>query len=203
MALAGILVFQASFAAKSAIEALVGPSLVIFGAGLVLSRFLRNRYAFTLSGFGLLVQWAVPSLSFDSPLVSNYSFGPEVFIIGGIIMVVAAVMVVMNNVDLPLKALRFLLRKRRTLTAIFKIALSYPENKRFRPAATVAMFALVLFTVSAVAGIQAELNASISQRAKDQSADYDIATNTAPIANLPPSLVANAVLGSDLLAGVP
>src|SRR3989454_7509778 len=55
MALAGVVVFQASFAAKSTMEALVGPSLIIFGAGLILSRFLRNRYAFTLSGFALLV----------------------------------------------------------------------------------------------------------------------------------------------------
>ena len=203
MALAGVVVFQASFAAKSTMEALVGPSLIIFGAGLVLSRFLRNRYAFTLSGFALLVQWAVPSLSFDNPLVSNYSFGPEVFIVGGIIMVVASVLVVMYNTDVPLKMLRFVLRKRRTLTAIFKIALSYPENKRFRTAATVAMFALVLFTVSAVAGIQAELNASISQSAKDQSGGYDIATNTAPIANLTSSVMADATLSNKVSAVIP
>src|SRR5467141_1142880 len=203
MALAGVVVFQASFAAKSTMEALVGPSLITFGAGLIMSRFLRNRYAFTLSGFALLVQWAVPSLSFDNPLVSNYSFGPEVFIVGGIIMVVASVLVVMYNTDVPLKVLRFLLRKRRTLTAIFKIALSYPENKRFRTAATVAMFALVLFTVSAVAGIQAELNASISQSAKDQFGGYDISTNTAPIANLTSSVIADATLRNKVSAVIP
>jgi putative ABC transport system permease protein len=203
MALAGVVAFQASFAAKSALEALGGPSLIIFGAGLILSRFLRNRYAFTLSGFALLVQWAVPSFSFDSPLVSNYSIGAEVFIVGGIIMVVASVIVVMYNTDVPLKALRFLLRKRRTLTAIFKIALSYPENKRFRTAATVAMFALVLFTVSAVAGVQAELNASISQSAKDQSGGYDIATNTAPIANLTSSVIADTTLSNKISAVIP
>src|SRR2546427_10523734 len=118
-------------------------------------------------------------------------------------MVVASVIVVMYNTDVPLKTLRFLLRKRRTLTAIFKIALSYPENKRFRTAATVAMFALVLFTVSAVAGIQAELNASISQSAKDQSGGYDIATNTAPIANLTSSVMPDDGLGNKGSAGIP
>ncbi len=203
MALAGVFVFQASFAAKSAIEALVGPSLVIFGAGLILSRFLLNRHAFTLSGLALLVQWTVPSLSFDSALVSKYGLGAEVFIVGGIIMVVAAVIVVMYNTDVPLKALRFLFRKRRTLTAVFKIALSYPENKRFRTAATVAMFALVLFTVSAVASIQAELNASISQSAKDQSGGYDIATSTAPLANLTSSVMADATLRDKVSSVIP
>src|SRR5216684_2666161 len=34
----GVLLFEASFNAKSAVEALVGPSVVIFGAGLILSR---------------------------------------------------------------------------------------------------------------------------------------------------------------------
>ncbi len=83
----GVLVFQVSFNAKSAVEALVGPSLVIFGVGLVLSRFLRNRYAFTLTGLALLVQWGVPSFSWDNPLIQNYSFGPELFFVGGILMV--------------------------------------------------------------------------------------------------------------------
>ncbi len=203
MAIVGVILFEASFAAKSALEALVGPSLVIFGAGLVLSKFLRNRYAFTLSGLVLLVYWAVPSLSLDSPLVSKYSFGAEVFIVAGVTMVVASVIVVMYNSDVPLKALRYVLRGRRTLTAIFKIALSYPENKRFRTAATVAMFALVLFTVSAVAGIQAELSNSISQNAKDASGGYDIVTNTAPLANLTSSITADATLRDKISAVIP
>src|SRR3989449_783355 len=203
LAILGVVLFEASFGAKSAIEALVGPSLVIFGAGLILSRFLRNRYAFTLSGLVLLVYWAVPSLSLDSPLVSKYSFGAEVFIVGGVIMVVASVIVVMYNTDVPLKALRYVLRGRRTLTAIFKIALSYPENKRFRTAATVAMFALVLFTVSAVAGIQAELSNSISQNAKDSSGGYDIVTNTAPLANLTSSIMTDSTLKDKISAVIP
>src|SRR5439155_1503365 len=71
LALVGVLLFEGSFAAKSAIEALVGPSLVIFGAGLILSRFLLNRYAFTLTGIALLVQWGVPSFSFNSSISSG------------------------------------------------------------------------------------------------------------------------------------
>ena len=118
-------------------------------------------------------------------------------------MVVASVIVVMYNTDVPLKALRYVLRGRRTLTAIFKIALSYPENKRFRTAATVAMFALVLFTVSAVAGIQAELSNSISQNAKDSSGGYDIVTNTAPVANLTLSIMADATLKDKISAVIP
>ncbi len=203
LAVGGVLLFRASFEAKSAMEALVGPSLVIFGTGLVLSRLLRNRYAFTLAGTALVIQWAIPSLSWDSSLVANYTLGPEVFIVGGIIMVTGAIIVVMYNTDVVLKALRLLLRGRRTLTPIFKIALSYPENKRFRTAATVAMFALVLFTVSAVASIEAELNASISQTAKEQSGSYDIATRTVPLTNLTALVTADPTLRNELAAVIP
>src|SRR5207249_2296580 len=71
LAIIGVALFEASYAAKSAIEALVGPSLVIFGAGLILARFLLNRYAFTLTGIALLVQWGVPSFSFNSSIIQD------------------------------------------------------------------------------------------------------------------------------------
>ncbi len=203
LATLGILLFRASFEAKSAMEALVGPSLVIFGLGLILARFVRNRYAFTITGAALLVQWAVPSFSLDSSLVANYDIGPEVFIAGGIIMVLGGVMMVMYNTDVVLKALALLARGRRTLTSIFKIALSYPENKRFRTAATVAMFALVLFTVSAVASIQAEISASLTQSAKEQSGGYDIVTQTAPVSNLTAIITADSALKDKVSAVIP
>jgi putative ABC transport system permease protein len=92
LALLGVYFFEASFAAKSAIEALAGPSLVIIGAGLVLSRFLLNRYAFTLTGISLLVQWGVPNFSFNSSIIQNYNVGPETLIVGGMIMVMGAIL---------------------------------------------------------------------------------------------------------------
>src|SRR5207245_2974499 len=43
----------------------------------------------------------------------------------------------------------------------------------------------------------------ISQSAKDQSGGYDIATNTAPIANLTSSVMADATLSSKVSAVIP
>src|SRR5256884_3357932 len=178
LAIIGVIIFQASFAAKSAIEALVGPSLVIFGAGLVLARFLLNRYAFTITGIALLVQWGVPSFSFNSSIIQNYSFGPEILIVGGMFMVTGAILLALYNTDTILRILHVFYRGRKRLTVIFKTALSYPGNKRFRTGATVAMFALVLLSVTTIAFLTAEQSAALDKIVAQQSGGYDIVAST-------------------------
>ena len=178
LAILGVFLFEASFAAKSALEALVGPSLVIIGAGLVLSRFLKNRYAFTLTGLALLVQWGVPSFSFNNSIIQNYTFGPEILIVGGMIMVMGAILLALYNTDVILRILHLFYRGRKRLTVIFKTALSYPASKRFRTGATVAMFALVLLSVTVIAFLTAEQNAALDTVVRQDSGGYDILTQT-------------------------
>jgi putative ABC transport system permease protein len=200
----GIIIFQASFAAKSAIEALVGPSLVIFGAGLILARFLLNRYAFTITGIALLVQWGVPSFSFNSSIIQNYSFGPEILIVGGMLMVTGAILLALYNTDVILRILRVFYQGRKRLTVIFKIALSYPGNKRFRTGATVAMFALVLLSVTTIAFLTAEQTAALDKIVAQDSGGYDIvATTTVPVTNLATELNADHSLNGKVAAAVP
>jgi putative ABC transport system permease protein len=204
LAILGILVFDASFAAKSAIEALVGPSLVIFGAGLVLARFLLNRYAFTITGLALLVQWGVPSFSFDSSIIQNYSFGPEILIVGGMFMVAGAILLALYNTDVILKILRVFYQGRKRLTVIFKTALSYPSNKRFRTGATVAMFALVLLSVTTIAFLTAEQTTALNKIVAQQSGGYDIVAETQEsVTNLPAQLNADPSLSGKVAAVTP
>ncbi|HWY28314.1 MAG TPA: FtsX-like permease family protein, partial [Candidatus Sulfotelmatobacter sp.] len=191
----GAFVFEASYSAKSAVEALVGPSIVIFGAGLILSRFLRNRYAFTITGIALLIQWGVPSLSWNNPLIQKYNFGVEIYFAGGILMVLGGILVVMYNTDVALKILHGFYRRRKTLIPIFRTALAYPESKRFRTAATVAMFSLVLFTVAAIASLTAEQNAALDNLVKTDSGGYDIITESSvPVPNFASMVQNNTAL---------
>jgi len=178
LAILGVFLFEASFSAKSALEALVGPSLVVIGGGLVLSRFLQNRYAFTLTGLALLVQWGVPSFSFNSSIIQNYTFGPEILIVGGMIMVMGAILLALYNTDVILKILHLFYRGRKRLTVIFKTALSYPASKRFRTGATVAMFALVLLSVTVIAFLTAEQTAALDTIVRQDSGGYDVLTQT-------------------------
>jgi putative ABC transport system permease protein len=204
LAILGVFLFEASFAAKSAIEALVGPSLVIIGAGLVLSRFLLNRYAFTLTGIALLIQWGVPSFSFNSSNIQTYNVGPETLIVGGMIMVMGAIFLALFNTDVILKILRLFYRGRKRLTVIFKTALSYPGNKRFRTGATVAMFALVLLSVTVIAFLTAEQGAALNSVVQQDSGGYDIiAQTTLPVSNLTARIGSDQYLQGKVSAVIP
>ena len=204
LAILGVLIFEASFGAKSAIEALVGPTLVILGAGLILARFLPNRYAFTLTGVALLVFWGVPSFSFNNSIIQNYSFGPEILIIGGMFMVTGAILLALYNTDIILRLLRVFYRGRKRLTVIFKTALSYPGNKRFRTGATVAMFALVILSVTTIAFLTAEQGAALDNAVKLDSGGYDVSTfTTMPIANLAAQMGSDPNLNGKVSAIIP
>jgi putative ABC transport system permease protein len=204
LAIIGALIFQASFAAKSAIEALAGPSLVILGGGLIMARFLLNRYALTITGIALLVQWGVPSFSFNSSIIQNYSFGPEILIVGGMFMVAGAILLALYNTDVILRILHVFYRGRKRLTVIFKTALSYPSNKRFRTGATVAMFALVLLSVTTIAFLTAEQSTAINKIIAQDSGGYDIVTQTAVnVTNLAAQFNADPGLAGKLAAVTP
>jgi putative ABC transport system permease protein len=199
----GILVFQANFSAKSAMEALVGPSLVILGMGLILARFMLNRYAFTITGIALLVFWGVPAFSFNNPIVSSYSVGPEVLIYGGMLMVTGAILIALYNTDVIIKLLRIFYRGNQKRMLIFKTALSYPASKRFRTGATVAMFALVILSVTTISFITAEQGAALNNAVKQDSGGYDIITQTVlPVSNLTARIGADRNLYPSKVAAV-
>jgi len=204
LAVLGVFLFEGSFAAKSALEALVGPSLVIIGGGLVLSRFLQNRYAFTITGLALLVQWGVPSFSFNSSIIQNYTFGPEILIVGGMIMVMGAILLALYNTDVILKILHLFYRGRKRLTVIFKTALSYPASKRFRTGATVAMFALVLLSVTVIAFLTAEQTAALDTVVRQDSGGYDVLTQTTlAVPDLAAQIGADTNLNGKVAAVIP
>src|SRR5262249_48137570 len=99
-------------------------------------------------------------------------------------MVLGAVMAVMYNTASINRLLRPIYSRRRGMTVVFKTALSYPGNRRFRTAATVAMFALVLFTVVTIAFLASMQTAALDKYVKENSGGYDIITNTMPISDL-------------------
>ena len=154
-----------------------------------------------MTGIALLIQWGVPSLSWNNPLIQTYTFGVEIYFAGGILMVLGGVLLVMYNTDVTLKGLHLFYRGKKTLTPIFRTALAYPENKRFRTAATVAMFSLVLFTVAAIASLTAEQNAALNNIVKIDSGGYDIITQGAvPVPNFASMVRNNTALQNKVVA---
>jgi putative ABC transport system permease protein len=153
--LLGALIAWAGIASDQAAPFALGVSLAIVGVGLMVRLALtrtrmrakvRNRAVYSFMGLGILAFWSVP---FD-PLTGLYdelNAGVEMFFISGITTVTAAVWTVMYNADLLLRALTAVAGRAGRLRPVLVTAVAYPMSAKFRTGLTLAMFALVIFTL--------------------------------------------------------
>ena len=151
----GILVTWAGVSGDEAAYFRIGVSLVIIGLGLLIRSVLqptsvrpelRDRLSYSFIGVLMLVFWVLP---FDSlrAVAGELEGGIEMFFISGIAMVAAAVWTVMYNADLLLRFLTFVARPVGKLRPVVVTAVAYPMSAKFRTGLTLAMFALVIFTL--------------------------------------------------------
>ena len=151
----GLLVTWAGIASNEAAYFRIGVSLVIVGLGLMIRSGLqstsvrpelRDRLSYTFIGVLMLAFWVLP---FDwlRAVAGDLDGGIEMFFISGIAMVAAAVWTVMYNADLLLRFLTFITRPAGKLRPVMVTAVAYPMSAKFRTGLTLAMFALVIFTL--------------------------------------------------------
>ncbi len=133
----------------------IGVSITIVGIGLMIRTVLqrtstradiRDRIAYTFMGVLMLVFWVLP-FGVIRDMAGELDGGIEMFFISGIAMVAAAVWTVMYNADLILKALTFVSGRTGKLRPVMVTAVAYPMSAKFRTGLTLAMFALVIFTL--------------------------------------------------------
>jgi putative ABC transport system permease protein len=135
-----------------------GLSLILIGAALV-ARVLgiSDRVAFSASGIILLALWLTPA-SITTP--ADMARGPEMFFVSGIALVVAGVWLVIFNADVILWVVVALFGRVKGLPPVLKTAVKYPTQSLFRTGMTLAMFMLVVFTLTAMNFIQAAMGAA-------------------------------------------
>ena len=137
-----------------------GVSLALAGMGLsaraVLARgdmapALRDRIVFTTTGIAILVFWALPPGVLErllGDIVEDLRGDVDIMFVSGIAMVGAAVWTVMYNADLILHGLHFVTSRLRQFRPVLVTAIAYPLSSKFRTGLTLAMFALVIFTLT-------------------------------------------------------
>ena len=135
-----------------------GLSLILIGAALV-ARVLgiSDRVAFSTSGIFLLALWLTPA-SITTP--ADMARGPEMFFVSGLALVVAGVWLVIFNADVILWVVVALFGRIKGLPPVLKTAVKYPTQSLFRTGMTLAMFMLVVFTLTAMNFIQAAMGAA-------------------------------------------
>ena len=139
----------------SVVDILTAAVLVIIGIAMTLPSLSKrdalrpefiDRLTFTLMGVLTLALWILP---FDTlePVTGTLDSNTEMFFISGVIMVAAAVWSLMYNADLLLKTLTFITAGIGKLRPVLVLAVAYPMSAKFRTGLTLAMFALVIFTL--------------------------------------------------------
>lgn len=169
----GALLTLAGISSKQAMPIEAGPCLLALGASLVAVRFVSPRIPFTLSGL-FMIFWELDPTDFKGGLFGELSGGTEMFIVSGVILVTGGVLIVMFNSDLLLDGLMNIFGRRKSLMPVFKVAISYPLNKKFRTGLTLFIFSLIMFTVIVVAMIASFQRESVDATAQKFSGGYEI-----------------------------
>ncbi len=152
----GILSILLSLAVESAFFFHMGISFVLIGIGFMLRWVLgwsrlrpetRDRIGFSWAGVGLLIYWSLPLDALDFMDLPNFKTGPEMFVLSGIMMVAGAVWTIIYNSDVLLGLVTRLLSPFSSLLPVVRTAIAYPMSNKFRTGLTLAMFALIVFTL--------------------------------------------------------
>ena len=164
--LLGLFLTQVGLQQANAAAYTLGVSFVIIGGALVLRGLvgplfrrigrvrawnkvgLLDRTMFTLMGLALTVFWSLPSRYLEDYFgIPEMSSGPEMLFISGILLVSGAVLVIMFNTDLLLRLIQLVLGRSPRLAPVLRMAIAYPLSNRFRTGMTIAIFAVVTFSV--------------------------------------------------------
>src|SRR5215207_8076096 len=182
--LAGSVAFWQGLATQTMAFYLGGISLLLIGAALVARVLgLPDRVAFTASGLLLLALWLVPA-RITAP--AGMAKGPEMFFVSGIAIVVAGVWLVIFNTDVLLWIVVAIFGRIKGLPPVLKTAVKYPTQSLFRTGMTLAMFMLVVFTLTAMNFIQAAMSAAFEDT-QALSGGYEVqadASYASPIPDL-------------------
>jgi len=154
-AVVGVLLTWLGTSSDEAAPLRIGMTLVIIGIGLSIKTLshrtglradIGDRIAYTFMGVVNLAFWVIP-FSALRDVFGEIEGGIEMFFISGIAMVAAAVWTVMYNADLLLKLLTWVTSPFGKLRPVLVTAVAYPMAAKFRTGLTLAMFALVIFTL--------------------------------------------------------
>ena len=149
----GLLLYFVTLA--DALAIIVAAGLAVVGAAMLVPFFrgrvepredVIDRLAFTFLGVMMLGFWIMPSEPWPD-LIQELQADFEMMFVSGVFMVAAAVWTIMYNADLLLSALTAATSRFGTLRPVLVTAVAYPLSNKVRTGLTLAMFALVIFTL--------------------------------------------------------
>lgn len=204
LAALGLLLYLGTYRGTTPLtEPILGGVFVLAGTGLVAARFVKNRWAFSAMGVGLLA-WAGDAPLHAALLGARHSGGIDTVFVEGITLVAGAVLVYVFNAPAISDALIRLIGGRTRRAPIARVALSYPGRRPARTTINLTIFALVTFTLVTVAGVGSSLDASLSDLEANETGGYSLlAISGISAPELPGLVAANLTLASYFAEVVP
>ena len=172
----GLFLFFYSLQEANEVAYAVSGPLVAWGAALASLRRFGARIPLTLAGVFTLAWGLNP---FGLVEVPEPDIG--VFVIVGVLLVAGGVMTIMVNSDLLLKLATKLTRKRRNIPVV-RAAIAYPMAKKFRTGVILAMFSLIMFTITVMNMVMAITGSTVDVFARQESGGYDVVGFASPFA---------------------
>ncbi|HEV7759064.1 MAG TPA: FtsX-like permease family protein [Acidimicrobiales bacterium] len=174
----GGLLLQAGLSGDAAIPTLIGPAIALASAIPLFGRWLPRRPVIAAAG-GLSVLWAV----FAIPLVpaAFEDADIEMFVAQGIVLVGGAVALV-SQADRAWAWLADRLADRGAIAG--RLAVAYPLARRVRTGILLAMFSLVIFTMTFMSSISDANLAQAPTIAHDAAAGWDLWVDSSPTSPL-------------------
>lgn len=197
---AGIIITAIGAAQDESAGVCSGPAIVALGLALLIARAIDFRIPLSISSAFVVFY------TFDPFEIGTTVFGPneggmEMFLVSGLLLVSGCVIFVMVNSESLLNGLMASFGRKRSLMPVFKIAISYPMNKKFRTGLTIFMFALIMFTVIVIAMIASFQRESVEKTTQQLSGGYEIlgfSMLEIPAPNLTAGLeLVNETIGAD------
>ncbi len=180
LALVGIVATVAGFLYDVDLGKIGGVPALAVGLAALASLRVPVRYAMTLAGLVDLA-WHLGPWHFVTVTTDNAAV---LFVAIGLLLVLGGILVAVFNAAPALKALLVRGGRRRGRPAA-RIAMSYPTERPFRTGMTLAMFALILFTVTVISMVQALEDASVAEYIQQQSGGYDVIAYTGTYGEIP------------------
>jgi putative ABC transport system permease protein len=171
---AGLLLTQAGVAGDEPAPALVGPPVALFSAVPLVARLLPRRLVVSGAALGAGA-WAVAATTAVPDAFEDQGF--EIFLVQGLVLVSAGIALA-TQADRAWAWLADRLADRGGLSA--RLALAYPLARRGRTGILLAMFSLVVFTLTATAVVNASDQARTPQLTAQASGGWDVWVDSSP-----------------------
>lgn len=185
VATAGFVIAGVGLAQQSAPALLLGPPVAAMGVAMLTRDRIGKRVADSVAA-AFALTWAV--LSFD--LFGTVFKNPEIylFVLDGVVLTVAAVMLVSRHQDLIGRVVRRLGGGSKSMA--LRLGLAYPLARTFRTSIVLMTFALTMFTLVSITLFSGVFSSQIDEFTEDVSGGFDLRAVSNPSSPVPAEEVA-------------